>query len=94
MSLSTLNKLSKQIDTTSLGNLQIDARTLSFDEFQSRHKDNPTWIKVVEWVVTALYVVQKLPFIGTKLKLIISLFIAFCEGVLLQGKIKSNITNI
>lgn len=93
MSLSDLNRLSKEVDVSSLNKIEIDARTLSFEEFHNRHKDNPAWIQVVEWLLAAAYTAQKIPFWGVKPRLIISLFIAFCEGVLLQGKIKSNITN-
>lgn len=89
MSWKKLNEKTRELNTRmgEISQMQVDAKSMSQDEFMERHGDSSTFIKAVEWAIRLFTFAMAIPVFGRTTRAILSLLIAFCEGVLLKGKI-------
>ena len=88
MSWKKLNETAKELESSSemIATIEADARALYPNEFIEKYRDSSTFKKAIEWLVRLLYIANGIPVFGKTTKAIIALLIAFCEGVLLQGR--------
>lgn len=89
MSWKKLNEKTRELNdrVEEISRMQVEAKSMAPDEFLQRYGDSSTFVKAIEWLIRLLTFAMKIPFFGMTTKAILLLLIAFCEGVLLKGKI-------
>ena len=82
-----LNKSAEAFSPVTLNRLEEDAHQMSLEDFSTKHPE------VIPTITKILNIVVLVPFIGPKVKAIVSIFIVILESISTSGKIRNKLNH-